>query len=625
VDEGRGIPCVVYAAKSTEDLHGSIPGQLAECRQAISGDELRQLVGEYSDEAVSGYKQDRGPGLAQALAHAERLAREHGAAELWAQHSDRLARGDGKSARHTVEIALWALKNDIGVRTLQDPDTFRDLLYAVVTGQRNHEDSRRKGLATSAGQRRAAGRGELLGLPPDGYRTVRTIGSGGSIVRRVEFDPDRRPVLELIFRLARRGRNCNQIARTLNDCGHLTKPARARDKPKRFDHTAVYKMLTNLRYSAQSTFGREVLASGDWPGYLTPVQQQGIIDRMVRTRGENRERRRPAANLLAGIGVCGECGGRLRVTASRVNKEGVRRRRYVCANHTLPATHRCAAPALDAEMFETLLLANLKALLTAADPPPSSTIATVEDPERALRDRVRQAAATADDELLDQAIERFTASRDPTGASDPAEQEQAVRELLASRLAAAVLDRETIGRVNALLRQVLITLTVGVGPDTIELAGVLCDGTRRRILVDRAAWIRAAPAGERRTVSHQTWERAEITGTVQAWADEHERSPRTVDWKLGAADRPAARKVLNCFAGDWNHALGAAGLQPVKERRHRWADEAIVAALRTWTVEHGRAPLGVDWLKAAAGRPVTATVRGRFGGWRAALAAAERG
>ena len=37
------------------------------------------------------------------------------------------------------------------MRTLQDPDTFRDLLYAVVTGQRNNEDSKRKAIASQAG------------------------------------------------------------------------------------------------------------------------------------------------------------------------------------------------------------------------------------------------------------------------------------------------------------------------------------------------------------------------------------------------------------------------------------------------------------------------------------------
>src|SRR5207245_819780 len=102
-------------------------------------------VDEYQDEACSAFTGNRGPGLLQAMQHSEELARDGGLVELWAQHSDRLARGDGRSARHVVEIALWALKRGVVVRTVQDPDTFRDLLYAVVTGQRNNEDSRRKG------------------------------------------------------------------------------------------------------------------------------------------------------------------------------------------------------------------------------------------------------------------------------------------------------------------------------------------------------------------------------------------------------------------------------------------------------------------------------------------------
>lgn len=194
------IHCVLYAAKSTEDLRGSIPGQLRDCREAIARATDRIVAGEYSDEAYSAYHGDRGPALVDALRHAEALAREHGTAELWAQHSDRLARGDGRTARHPVEIALWALKREVRVRTVHDPDTFRDLLYAVVTGQRNHEDSRRRGLALAAGRRRSAERGEYTGVRADGYRVAISI-DDGEVVRRLEIDPDRRPVIETIFRL----------------------------------------------------------------------------------------------------------------------------------------------------------------------------------------------------------------------------------------------------------------------------------------------------------------------------------------------------------------------------------------------------------------------------------------
>lgn len=79
VHDGQpGIPCVIYAAKSTRDLRGSIPGQLAELRQTIEHDARRRLVAEYADEAYSGYQRDRGPGLADAMEHREDLAAEHG-------------------------------------------------------------------------------------------------------------------------------------------------------------------------------------------------------------------------------------------------------------------------------------------------------------------------------------------------------------------------------------------------------------------------------------------------------------------------------------------------------------------------------------------------------------------
>jgi DNA invertase Pin-like site-specific DNA recombinase len=193
------VACVVYAAKSTEDRRGSIPDQLRECREAIEREGGRLVVGEYVDESFSAFHGSRGPGLADAMQHAEELAREFGTAELWALHSDRLARGDGRVARHAVEIALWALKRDVRVRTIQDPDTFRDLLYAVVTGQRNHEDSRRKGLASAAGYRRAVARGEYTGTKADGYRRVVEIDDDGNVNKRLEIDPERQPVIDLLF------------------------------------------------------------------------------------------------------------------------------------------------------------------------------------------------------------------------------------------------------------------------------------------------------------------------------------------------------------------------------------------------------------------------------------------
>jgi hypothetical protein len=90
------------AAKSTDDRHGSVPDQLQDCRSAVEALDTHSVTAEYTDEAVSAIKRDRGPGLAEAMQHTEDLARELGSAELRAQHSDRLARGDDRSARHAV-------------------------------------------------------------------------------------------------------------------------------------------------------------------------------------------------------------------------------------------------------------------------------------------------------------------------------------------------------------------------------------------------------------------------------------------------------------------------------------------------------------------------------------------
>src|SRR4051812_12191236 len=96
-----------------------------------------QVAGEYADEAASGWSGDRGPQLAAAISHAERLA----PCVLVVQHSDRLARGDGLKARHLGELYFWALKAGVELRSVQDDSTFTNPLLAFAMGERNAEDS----------------------------------------------------------------------------------------------------------------------------------------------------------------------------------------------------------------------------------------------------------------------------------------------------------------------------------------------------------------------------------------------------------------------------------------------------------------------------------------------------
>jgi hypothetical protein len=108
-----------------------------------------------------------------------------------------------------------------------------DLLYAVVTGQRNNEDSRRKALAAQAGRKRALARGEFIGHLPDGYRIVVDVDERNQVTKRMVRDPERQRLIELIFRLSLRGRRSGQIAASVNNAGWLTKPIARGSSPRR--------------------------------------------------------------------------------------------------------------------------------------------------------------------------------------------------------------------------------------------------------------------------------------------------------------------------------------------------------------------------------------------------------
>src|SRR4051794_34444215 len=156
------VRAVIYAAKSSDDIGGSIPTQLQRCRESAER-EGREIVGEYSDEAISGYRKSRGRGLEDAMNHAERLAAEYGSAELWVLQSYRLARGDGKTAKHLAQYWFWAYERDVALRSVEDDQNLSDLLYAAITGKAGHDDSKAKGAYTRAGKQRRFEAGDSTG------------------------------------------------------------------------------------------------------------------------------------------------------------------------------------------------------------------------------------------------------------------------------------------------------------------------------------------------------------------------------------------------------------------------------------------------------------------------------
>ena len=366
------IPAVLYAAKSTADLKGSIETQLADGR-ALAEREGVEVLAEYRDEAASAYSGDRGPKLVAAREHAERLAAERGTAALIVQHSDRLARGDGKRAAHLVEYALWALKSDVKIRSVQDPQTFEDLLYAVVTGQRNHEDSQRKAAATRDGKRRAFERGEHGGGPvQDGYAALAEV-EGGRPVRRIVEDPTRAPIIRRIFELAEAGVADASIARRLNREGERTLAGRS------WTRRRVQDTVTNAVYAGFVVWHRGRPDEQRRPGAHPALVEADVFERIQGLRaardravGSDRTPGRPnSRHVLAGLAVCARCGAKMRPRVSTYKRKtgpnaGTRARYYLCA-HQAESDGLCDAPQVDAEVVDAAFIRHLESFFVDFD------------------------------------------------------------------------------------------------------------------------------------------------------------------------------------------------------------------------------------------------------------------
>jgi hypothetical protein len=182
---GGKVPCVIYAAKSTEDRHGSIQTQLEDCRRmaAREGWDARPEW-EFTDEDESGWSGNRGEGRAGMERCAQALAAEHGSAVVVFQHTDRVSRGDGLKADHLVEIFLDLRRANVRLRSVQDDHNLTSVSAAANAGDRNAGDSDRKSLAVQDGYRRTAERGDctwiIRGIKLDGYEALRTFDERGA-------------------------------------------------------------------------------------------------------------------------------------------------------------------------------------------------------------------------------------------------------------------------------------------------------------------------------------------------------------------------------------------------------------------------------------------------------------
>jgi site-specific DNA recombinase len=314
-----GGAAVLYAAKSTPDERESIPDQLKEGREYAHREGLT-VASEHSEQDVSAYKGDRGPELAAALKQVEKLN-----ATLIVQHSDRLARGDGKQARHLVEIALWAIKAGVKVHCIQDPSTFENLVMAVVMGERNMEDSRRKSAAVKAGHARRRKRGKFSGGPaPYGY--TRRRDESDELV--LAIDPVPAEIVRRVFAEYLAGETQLTIARSLSTDRVPT------GRGGRWHQGTVANIIRNPVYAGMLRDGDDGFCEGNHEPIIDrETWEQAETLRKARARTHKRGRQSAGVHLFRkGVLRCGECGGSMVPRSSR-NRNGSLHESYRCYEH----------------------------------------------------------------------------------------------------------------------------------------------------------------------------------------------------------------------------------------------------------------------------------------------------
>jgi DNA invertase Pin-like site-specific DNA recombinase/cell division protein FtsB len=346
---------IVYAAKSTEDKHDSIPDQLADCRRLAAARGL-EVAGEYQDEDESAYHGDRGPGLAAALVHCEQIRRDTGSAVLIVQHSDRLARGDAKQARHLIEIVLWAIKAGVQLLSDQDPEMLAEgdmqLLMGTIGGMRNNQDSKRKSLSVKAGMKRRAGRGQHNGGPrPYGYRWDATVDERGAVTKRLVVHDAEAAVVRRMYAEFLAGKGQRPIARGLNE-DRITA-----QNGGPWHQGTIARYLANPLYKGAVRLNGEVFEDAEHDAVVSrevweKVRQ--LREASARSPGGGRGRYSTGVHLFTkGLLRCGRCGEAMIPVTKPTHTPGRLYEAYSCYRRVRHGPEACSQTPVQRQVIDT--------------------------------------------------------------------------------------------------------------------------------------------------------------------------------------------------------------------------------------------------------------------------------
>jgi hypothetical protein len=362
------IRVISYGAKSTKDERDAIPDQHRMIAEAVEQKSNRVIEGTYSDDYWSGYTSDRGPGLAEAIEHAKRLASEDFEVELWAAKPNRFARGDGIKARHLGALYFELRAVGVGLDCARGGDEVRDAVQVVMSGERAHKESKERGRDIADGMRRAAERGEPTSREPgEGYRYVYVNEADGKRpklgFRRREFG-DHEKVIRLILDDGLKGMTNYETALHLDELGHRAESGRP------YSASRITQIWSDPIYAGLAIYKAEVVGEGDWPAFISPEDHERLKAKVAREKSSDRKRTpgRPHERaLLAKVARCSLCNGGLTAIA---RKDNHRRQKYVCSAHKDQSPRSsawCPAKPFDSETVDLALAEGLERVILDFD------------------------------------------------------------------------------------------------------------------------------------------------------------------------------------------------------------------------------------------------------------------
>jgi DNA invertase Pin-like site-specific DNA recombinase len=375
------IPCVVYAAKSTENDNESIQDQLRAIDQRLSVEADRFLFAEpFSESERSGFRHSRGPELEAALRAADEAAETHGTAELWVWQSNRLARGTGRKneARSLLEIFVQTKRAGIRLRSITDDGYIQDEATIGLASQLAAKYSEDLSTNVSRGKRTQREEGARSGgALPDGFLQSKQSHplNPNRMVSVYGLDPDREAVYRLLVQRGIEGVPEIKIATELNSHGWTTKAGTTKKGKQKggnpFTRKSVQNTLKNPFYFGGNGWfvgtEREEIFWDSHQGYGSREDFEEIRRRFEkRARGPVPEDRpqggigRPNENYLLGstLGRCRRCNKSVRgVTSTYIRADGTRKKNYICG--CVIDGGDCDLPKIDATLVDGEVMRHL--------------------------------------------------------------------------------------------------------------------------------------------------------------------------------------------------------------------------------------------------------------------------